>query len=70
MPVSFIQALLDKRAPVTIFLTNGVKLTGLLVKYECLVVSGFVLERERIQQFVFEKNISTIMPTGQMEPQP
>lgn len=57
---AFLNHLRKTRQPVTVFLTNGVKLQGKLTWYDnfCLTLS-----RDGITQLVYKHGISTVMPT-------
>lgn len=46
--------------PVTIFLVNGVKLSGILTE---VLVDGLTLTRDGVTQLIFAHSIATIMPT-------
>ena len=56
----FITNQLDK--PVTIFLTNGVKLVGVITNFD---KHSLVLERDHHQQLVMIAAIATVLPTPQ-----
>jgi host factor-I protein len=56
----FITRQLDK--PVTVFLTNGVKLIGKITNYDH---NALFLEREGSLQLVMLHSIATILPTQQ-----
>ena len=55
----FIQTLIDGKAQVTIFLINGVKLSGEITSYDDKTLN---LKRDRHTQLVYKNAISTIMP--------
>jgi host factor-I protein len=55
----FIQTLIDGKAQVTIFLINGVKLSGEITSYDDTTLN---LKRDRHTQLVYKNAISTIMP--------
>lgn len=58
----FLNALVQARAPVTIYLANGIRLVGRVESFDQygLVLSG------TSQQFVYKHAISTILPTDGM----
>lgn len=60
----FLTQLVRTKAPVTVFLTNGVKLQGRVANFDrfCLV-----LTRAGHAQLIFKKAISTIMPSSGTE---
>jgi host factor-I protein len=62
----FLAQLVRTKAPVTVFLTNGVKLQGRLTNFDrvCLV-----LTRAGHAQLIFKKAVSTVMPSGETEQQ-
>lgn len=55
----FLQALVDGRVPVTIYLVNGIRLQGEIESHEQY---GLLL-RGISQQFVYKHAISTILPS-------
>tara|TARA_B100000965_G_C19567040_1_gene747307 strand:- start:1392 stop:1598 length:207 start_codon:yes stop_codon:yes gene_type:complete len=55
----FIQTLIDGNAQVTIFLINGVKLSGEITSYDDNTLN---LKRDKHTQLVYKNAISTIMP--------
>jgi host factor-I protein len=55
----FLQALLESRVPVTIYLVNGIRLVGEIDSYDQY---GLML-RGSSQQFIFKHAISTILPS-------
>jgi len=61
---TFLEQLSQQKAPVTIFLINGVKLQGVVTSFDgftlCLVRDGWA-------QLVFKHAISTIMPAGALK---
>lgn len=59
MQDAFLNHLRKTRQPVTVFLTNGVKLQGRLTWFDnfCLTLS-----RDGITQLVYKHGISTVMP--------
>jgi host factor-I protein len=58
---TFLNAVRKQRAPLTIFLVNGVKLQGVVTWFDnfCLL-----LRRDGQSQLVYKHAISTIMPGG------
>ena len=61
---NFIKKLIDKNAQVTIFLINGVKLTGEITAVDQNTLN---LKREKRTQLVYKNEISTIMPLEPLE---
>tara|TARA_Y100000590_G_scaffold282647_1_gene317967 strand:+ start:489 stop:695 length:207 start_codon:yes stop_codon:yes gene_type:complete len=61
---NFIKKLIDKNAQVTIFLINGVKLTGEITAVDQNTLN---LKREKHTQLVYKNAISTIMPLEPLE---
>jgi len=55
----FIQKLIDTNAQLTIFLINGIKLSGVITTMD---ESTLCLKREQHTQLVYKNAISTIMP--------
>lgn len=55
----FIQALIDEKMPVSIFLVNGIKLHGIIDKRDKHVL----LLKNTITQMVFKHAISTVVPS-------
>lgn len=60
----FIQAAIKGKIPATVFLTNGVKLNGMIMYYdgECAY-----LARDGVTQLVFRHAIGTVMPQEAIE---
>jgi host factor-I protein len=60
----FLKAIVQARAPVTIYLMNGIRLVGQIESFDQygLVLGG------TSQQFVYKHAISTIVPTGDFAP--
>ena len=56
---AFLAHLVKGHAPVTIFLTNGVKLSGMvtMVDHDCLT-----LARDGVTQLIMKHAVSTVMP--------
>ncbi len=59
MQQRFLMAVMDAKVGVTIYLTNGVKLQGMLASYDDLCV---LLVRREHPQLVYKHAISTILP--------
>ncbi len=57
---AFLNRLKDCQSPITVFLTNGVKLSGHLTAYDDEVLT---LTRDGITQLVYRHAISTVMPS-------
>ncbi|HID82063.1 MAG TPA: RNA chaperone Hfq [Chromatiales bacterium] len=55
----FLNALRKERVPVSIYLVNGIKLTGQVDSFDQFVV----LLRNSVNQMVYKHAISTIVPT-------
>jgi|TARA_B100001093_G_C26337697_1_gene804648 host factor-I protein len=55
----FIKKLLDAKSQVTVFLINGIKLSGVITAMD---ESTLYLQREQHTQLVYKNAISTIMP--------
>ncbi len=60
----FLAQLVRTRSPVTVFLTNGVKLQGRVADFDRF---SLVLTRAGQAQLVFKRAISTVMPSGGTE---
>jgi host factor-I protein len=58
----FLQALVEGRIPVTIYLVNGIRLLGEIESHEQY---GLLL-RGMSQQFIYKHAISTILPSRQV----
>lgn len=56
---SFLKALVNEKMPVSIFLVNGIKLHGVVDKYDDHVV----LLKNAVTQMVFKHAISTVVPS-------
>lgn len=61
---TFLNHLRKTRQPVTIFLTNGVKLQGRITWFDnfCMCLS-----RDGITQLVYKHSVSTVMPSTQFQ---
>ena len=55
----FLNAVRKEKAPVTVFLTNGVKLQGVISWFDSFSI---LLKRDNLAQLVYKHAISTIMP--------
>jgi host factor-I protein len=55
----FLSHLIKNKAPVTIFLMNGIKLQGIIDWFDKF---SLVLRRDRQSQLVYKSKISTIVP--------
>lgn len=55
----FLGHLCKNKTPMTVFLTNGVKLQGVIVGFDH---SSMMLRRESHAQLIYKHAISTIMP--------
>ncbi len=58
---AFLNYMRKNKVPVTIFLLNGVKLTGVI---SCFDQSAIVLKREGYTQLLYKHAISTFSPHG------
>ncbi len=56
---SFLTSVVDNKAGVTVYLTNGVKLQGRVVCYDQVCI---LLSRNEHAQLVYKHAISTILP--------
>lgn len=56
----FLNSIRVSRAPVTVYLVNGVKLQGLVTKFDSF---SLLLKRDNQTQLVYKHAVSTIMPT-------
>ena len=61
---TFLEHLQRKRTPVTVFLTNGVRLQGTVVGYDAYCV---LLERDGQQQIVYKHAMTTAVPIGSVD---
>ena len=55
----FLNALRKERAPVSIYLVNGIKLQGVIESFDQFVV----LLKNTVSQMVYKHAISTVVPT-------
>ena len=60
----FLNAVRKQKSPLTIFLVNGVKLTGVITSFDNFCV---LLRREGSAQLVYKHAISTIMPSQPLQ---
>jgi host factor-I protein len=58
---SFLNVLRKNKVSVTVFLSSGIKLQGIITSYDNFAV---VLRRDAHIQLVYKHSISTIMPNG------
>jgi host factor-I protein len=56
---TFLEHLLRRRTPVTVFLANGVRLQGVVAGFDAFCV---LLERDGEQQIVYKHSITTTVP--------
>ena len=61
---TFLNKIKKDELPVTIFLVNGVKLTGVIDSFDA---STILLQRENSSQLVYKQAISTVMPNKQIK---
>lgn len=61
---SFLSQIIKKKVPTTIFLVNGVKLQGIVAKYDQFCV---LLNRDGHAQLVYRHAISTVMPSAPVQ---
>lgn len=59
----FLNATRKDKKPVTIYLTNGVKLQGIITGFDNFCV---VLKRNQISQLVYKHSIATVVPAAQV----
>ncbi len=60
----FLNRIRKEKAPVTVFLINGVKLQGLVVSFDNFSV---LLRRDGHSQLIYKHAISTIMPSTSIQ---
>lgn len=60
----YLNSLRKERAPVSLFLVNGIKLQGHIESYDQFVV---VLRNGPINQMVYKHAISTVVPSGTVD---
>ena len=56
----FLNNVRKDKVPITVFLTNGVKLQGVITWFDNF---SLLLRREGLSQLVYKHAISTVMPT-------
>ncbi len=61
---AFLSKLKKEEQPVTIFLINGVKLSGVIHSFD---TSTVLLQRESQSQLIYKQAISTVMPSKPIE---
>ncbi len=59
----FLEYICTNKLPLTIFLGNGIKLSGLLEDYDDTCV---MLKRNHFIQIIYKHSISTILPTNEL----
>jgi host factor-I protein len=57
----FLQSLLKEKTPASVYLVNGIRLSGEVVSFDPYVV---VLQSVSGKQMIFKHAISTVMPTA------
>lgn len=57
----FLNHIRKNKAPVTVFLVNGVKLQGIVTWFDNFCI---LLRRDQSSQLVYKHAISTVMPSG------
>ena len=60
----FLNRIRKEKAPVTVFLINGVKLQGLVVSFDNFSI---LLRRDGHSQLIYKHAISTIMPSTSIQ---
>lgn len=60
----FLNVVRREKTPVTMFLVNGVKLSGIVSSFDAFCV---LLRRDAQTQMVYKHAISTIMPNGPVD---
>lgn len=60
----FLNQIRKEKAPVTVFLMNGVKLQGVVTWFDSFSI---LLKRDNMAQLVYKHAISTIMPSGPIQ---
>lgn len=61
---TFLNHIRKNKAPVTVFLVNGVKLQGIITWFDNFCV---LLRRDGHSQLVYKHAISTVMPVGPIQ---
>lgn len=59
---SFLQSLAEESIPVSIFLVNGIKLHGIIDKYD----KDVILLKNAVTQMVYKHAISTVVPSRKL----
>ncbi len=60
---AFLNYVVKSQSPVTVFLTNGVKLSGVLTFADA---GAFTLSRDGVTQLVYQHAVATVMPADAM----
>jgi len=60
----FLNRIRREKAPVTVFLVNGVKLQGMVTAFDNF---SMLLQRDGHSQLIYKHAISTIMPSGPIQ---
>lgn len=60
----FLNTIRKNKAPVTVFLVNGVKLQGIVTWFDNF---SMLLRRDGHTQLVYKHAISTVMPSGPLQ---
>lgn len=60
----FLNTVRKEKAPVTVFLVNGVKLQGVITWFDNFCI---LLRRDRHSQLIYKHAISTVMPSGPIQ---
>lgn len=55
----FLDAIREKKVSVIVFLANGVKLQGIVTRFDA---ASLLLKKDKISQLVYKHAVSTIMP--------
>jgi host factor-I protein len=58
---TFLEHVREQKTPLTIFLTNGVKLQGVIASFDNFAI---MLVRDGYSQLIYKHAISTVMPSG------
>jgi host factor-I protein len=61
---NFLNQLRKSKAPLTLFLVNGIKLQGVITDFDNFSV---LLQRENHHQLVYKHAISTVMPSDPIQ---
>lgn len=57
----FLNTIRKNKAPVTIFLSNGIKLQGIVISFD---IFSILLKRDTHIQLIYKHSVSTIMPNS------